>query len=129
VRELGYHRRDVTDDSPIDAYLASLPADQRAALERVREHVKRLVPDAEEGMSYGMPVLKLRGKALIWFAGWKEHCSLYPLTDSFLAAHENELEGFDHTKGSVHFMPDAPLPDHMLESMVRARVADLEAGG
>ena len=119
----------MTEDAPIDAYLATLPADERAALQRVREQVKRLVPDAEEGLSYGMPVFKLRGHGLIWFAGWKEHCSLYPLTDSFLAAHESELAGFRRTKGSVHFTPDAPLPDDLLEAMVRARMADLQPGG
>lgn len=117
----------MTDGAPTDAYLATLPADQRDALENVRAEVRRLVPEADEAMSYGMPVFKLGGQALIWFAGWKEHCSLYPLTDSFLADHGTEFAGFRRTKGSVHFTPDAPLPDDLLEAMVRARVADVSA--
>ena len=115
-------------DSPIDAYLASLPADQREALARVRAELHRLVPDAEESMGYGMPVIKHQGHGVLWFAGWKKHLSIYPLTDSFLAAHEAELEGYERTKGSLHFTPDVPLPSALFEELVKARLADLEAG-
>jgi uncharacterized protein YdhG (YjbR/CyaY superfamily) len=117
----------VTDDSPIDAYLAKLPADQRDALQRLRAQVSRLVPDAEESISYGMPTFRLGDRAVIWYAGWKSHCSIYPLTDTFLDAHEDELVGFGRTKGSLHFTPDAPLPEGLVERLVRARLADLEA--
>ena len=78
---------------PIDAYLADLPADQRAALERVRTELHRLVPDAEESMGYGMPVIKHQGQGVLWFAGWKKHLSIYPLTDSFLAAARSGARG------------------------------------
>lgn len=119
----------MTDASPIDAYLASLPDAQRAALERLRTEVARLVPDAVETISYGMPTFKLHGHGLLWFAGWKAHCSVYPLTDAFLTAHADELKGYGRTKGSLHFTPEIPLPDGLLEDLVRARVADLEGGG
>jgi uncharacterized protein YdhG (YjbR/CyaY superfamily) len=66
---------------------------------------------------------------VIWFAGWKDHCSIYPLTDSFLDAHAEALEGFGRTKGSLHFTPDAPVPATLVEQLVRARVADLEGDG
>ena len=115
-------------DSPIDTYLAGLPADHREALQRIRAELHRLVPDAEESMSYGMPVIKRHGHGVLWFAGWKKHLSIYPLTDSFLAAHEAELEGFERTKGSLHFTWNAPLPRPLLEELVIARLQDLEAG-
>jgi len=118
----------VTDESPIDAYLAKLPPDQRAALQRLRTQVSALVPHAEESISYGMPTFKLGDRAVLWYAGWKSHCSIYPLTDSFLAAHADELAGYERTKGSLHFTPDAPLPEGLVQRMVRARLADLEAG-
>lgn len=118
----------MTDTSPIDAYLATLPADQRDALERLRAQVTRLVPDAAETISYGMPTFKLDGRALLWYAGWKNHLSIYPLTDAFLAAHADELAGYGRTKGSVHFTPEAPLPDSLFEELVKGRLADLEAG-
>lgn len=118
----------MTDDSPIDAYLAKLPAEQRAALAQLRAEALRLVPDAEESMSYGMPVIKHRGQALLWFAAWKHHCSVYPLTDTFLAAHADELERYERTKGSLHFTPEDPLPPSLFAAMIRARLDDLDAG-
>jgi uncharacterized protein YdhG (YjbR/CyaY superfamily) len=112
----------------IDAYLATLRADQRAALQRLRVQITRLIPGAEETISYGMPAFKLDGRAVVWFAGWKDHCSIYPLTDTFLAANADALKAYGRTKGSLHFTPDAPLPDALVESLVRARLVDLEGG-
>jgi len=118
----------VAHDSPIDAYLATLPADQHEVLHRLRAQIARLVPDAVETISYGMPAFKLRGRFLMSFAGWKAHCSIYPLTGSFLATHADALKGYGRTKGSLHFTPEAPLPEALVEGLVRARLADLEAG-
>ena len=123
-----YHRDAVAPDSSVDDYLDKLPADQREALQRVRAQIARIVPEATEAISYGIPTFKLHGRALVWFAGWKAHCTIYPLTDTFLAAHADELKGYERTKGSVHFTPEAPLPDSLLEQLVRARLADLEGG-
>jgi uncharacterized protein YdhG (YjbR/CyaY superfamily) len=117
----------VARNASIDAYLASRPADQRKALERLRRQVAQLVPDAIETISYGMPTFKLGGRSLLWYAGWKAHCSIYPLTDSFLAAHGDALKGYRRTRGSLHFMPDNPLPKPLLEELVSARLADLRA--
>lgn len=126
---LAYARRLVTDESGVDAYLAALSADQRAALEHLRARVAGLVPDAVELISYGMPAFKLNGRFLLSYAGWKRHCSIYPLTDAFLAAHADALAGFGRTKGSLHFTPGSPVPDPLLEQLIRARVADVEAAG
>jgi uncharacterized protein YdhG (YjbR/CyaY superfamily) len=111
----------------IDEYLATLPDEQRAALEHLRREVHRLVPDAEEMISYGMPGFSLHGRNLLWFAGWKKHCSLYPLTDAFLADHAEDLAEFGGTKGSLHFTPDQPIPGDLLRALVEARVADVRA--
>ena len=118
----------VADDSPIDAYLADLPAEQREALQRLRAQIVRLVPDAVETISYGMPAFKLEGRAVVWFAAWTAHCSVYPLTDTFLKANADALKPFGRTKGSLHFTPEAPLPDAMVERFVRARLSDVESG-
>ena len=115
-------------DPRVDAYLAALPADQRRTLEHLRAAVARLVPQAEETISYDMPAFKLAGRFLLSYAGWKRHCSIYPLTNSFLDSHREALKRFERTKGSLHFTPDAPLPDELLEDLVRALVADQEGG-
>ena len=115
-------------DARVDAYLDALPQEQRAALQRLRERIRGLVPEAEETISYGMPAFRHRGSFFVSYAGWKRHCSLYPMTDSFRARHGAELEGFGGTKGSVHFTPERPLPDEVLDELLRARLADLEGG-
>jgi uncharacterized protein YdhG (YjbR/CyaY superfamily) len=116
----------VTKDSSIDAYLATLPADQRTVLERLRSRVAHLVPNAAETISYGMPAFTLNGHFLVSFAGWKSHCSIYPLTESFMAAHGDAVKGYGRTKGSLHFTPEKPLPDAVVDALVNARLADLE---
>ena len=115
-------------DARIDAYLTARPAAQRAALQALRAQIARVVPEAVETVSYGMPAFRLRGRLLVSFAGWKDHCSLYPLTETFLQAHAAELQGYERTKGSLHFTPEAPLPEALVEDLVRARLADLEGG-
>lgn len=103
------------DDSPIDAYLATLPAGQREMLQRLRNDQLRHAD------------IKFGGRALLLFAGWKVHCSLYGLTDTFVAAHADELKGYRRTKGSLHFTLEAPLSESLVEKMVRVRLAELAA--
>jgi uncharacterized protein YdhG (YjbR/CyaY superfamily) len=119
----------MAQDPAVDAYLATLPAEQRQLLQGLRAQIGRLVPDAVELISYGMPAFKLRGRFLVSYAGWKAHCSIYPLTDTFLKAHEVELEGYGRTKGSLHFTPERPVPEALVEDLIRDRVADLEGAG
>ena len=116
-------------DPRVDAYLARLPRMQRDVLEHVRAVIARTVPDAEETISYGMPAFRRAGRFLLSYAGWKRHCSLYPLSDEFLATHRAELEGFGRTKGSVHFTPDRPLPDDLLEELARSEAARADRAG
>lgn len=119
----------MTSDPRVDAYLGGLPPDRRELLEGLREQVRALVPEAEETISYGMPTFKLKGKFLLSYAAWKSHCSIYPWTDTLFERHAAALEGYERTKGSLHFTPERPLPETVVEDLVRARIADLEAGG
>ena len=114
-------------DPRVQTYLDALPADQRALLEHVRGVISRVAPDAEQAISYGMPAFERRGKFFVSYAAWKRHCSIYPLTDAFLAAHRSELEGYGRTKGSLHFTPERPIPDALLEALVRDLLARDEA--
>ena len=111
------------DDPRVQVYLEALPAAQRELLEHVRAVIGRVVPDAEEAISYGMPAFKRGGRFFVSYAAWKRHCSVYPVTDEFLAEHRAELEGFGRTKGSLHFTADRPLPDDLLEDLVRSELA------
>ena len=113
----------------VEAYLAGLPGEQRQLLEHVREVIREVVPDAEEAISYGMPAFRRRGRFFVSYAAWKRHCSIYPLTDAFLARHRSELQGYARTRGSLHFTPERPLPDRLIEDLVRSEMARADAAG
>ena len=115
-------------DDRVDAYLARLPAEHRALLDGVRARIAELVPDAQETISYGIPAFSIRGRPFVWYAGWKAHCSVYPISDAILASHEDELKAYARTKGSLHFAPERPLPRGVLDELVRERLAEVEAG-
>jgi len=74
-----------------------------------------------ETISYGLPAFKLHGRAVVWFAAWKAHCSIYPLSGGFLEANRDALKGYRRTKGSLHITPEAPVPEALVVRLVRAR--------
>lgn len=116
-----------TTDPRVDAYLAGLPDDQRAPLEALRRSVAALAPEAVETFAYAMPAFRLRDAFLVSYAGWKRHCSVYPVGDDLLASYADQLRGYGRSKSSLHFTKAQPLPDGLLEDVVRARVAAIEA--
>ena len=109
----------------VDSYLAAVPPEARAALERLRKIIRAAAPQATEAISYGMPAYKYHG-ALVYFAAFKNHCSFFPGTSS-LAAYRHELERYETSKGTIHFTPDHPLPAALVRRIVRARVKENEA--
>jgi uncharacterized protein YdhG (YjbR/CyaY superfamily) len=109
----------------MDEYLAGLPADRRAALEHVRTVVAGLVPDAEEGRSYGVPAFILTGRPVLGFSAAKRHLSLFPFSPAAIEAVKHRLAGFDVAKGTIRFSPEHPVPDDVLADLVRARLREL----
>lgn len=108
----------------IDAYLAGLEKDQRAALERVRKAVKAAAPRAEEGFSYGLPAFRLDGKPIAGFAAAASHCSYYPMSGAIVEALADDLAGYETSKGAIRFPPSAVLPAALIRKLVRARIAE-----
>lgn len=111
--------------SDVDAYLAGLPAPDRAALEDLRRKILDVVPQAEEGLSYGSPSFKVQGKAVAGFAAFKDHLSYLPHSGSVLGELADEVAAYRTTKGSLHFTPDQPLPPDLVASLVSARLREL----
>lgn len=96
----------------------------RAALEKLRKIIKSAVPDATEVISYGIPAFRYQGYVLVWFAAWKNHCSLYPISNAV----KRELKGYDTAKGTIRFTADKPLPAALVRKLVKARIAENERG-
>ena len=94
----------------IDQYIASKPEALRPVLERVRATIAKALPEAEEAISYQIPAFKLNGKVVVFFAGWKEHFSIYPAGPDLLAAFADDLKGYTVSKGTIQFPLDHPVP-------------------
>ena len=111
----------------VDEYIAALPEARRARLEQVRAAIRRAVPEAVEGIGYRMPGYKLHGKAMLYFAAFKEHDSLFAASGTFFAALEDELRGYEVRKGTVQFPLTQPVPVRLIGRIARLRAAGIAA--
>ncbi|HZL72204.1 MAG TPA: DUF1801 domain-containing protein [Planctomycetota bacterium] len=114
-----------TDFKSIDDYMQAQPAPVRSILQSVRAAIGKAVPDAEEAISYQLPTFKLHGRAIIHFAGWKQHYSIYPATDGLAEAFRKELAGYEISKGTIRFPLSEPVPLKLIARLAkyRAKVA------
>lgn len=112
--------------SSFDEYLAAIPEPQRAELERIREVVRREVPEAEEATSYGLPAFKYGGRPLLGFRASKNHLSVFPFSPEAVDAARDELVGFELSKGTVRFTPDKPIPDTALKQLLDHRLREIK---
>src|SRR4051794_3868351 len=116
-----------TDFKSIAEYLATLPKETRATLQRVRAAIGKAVPKAEEGISYQIPTFKLEGSAVIYFAGWKEHYSVYPATKKVLSTFKTELAGYELSKGTIRFPLTEPVPTKLIGAVAKLRAQETVA--
>jgi uncharacterized protein YdhG (YjbR/CyaY superfamily) len=111
-----------------DEYLANVPEPQKTELKRLRRVVRRMVPDAEEAVSYGMPAFKYKKRPLLGFRMSKNHLSVFPFSPDAVDAARDALVGFDVSKGTVRFTPEKPIQDAALEELLRHRLREIEGG-
>ncbi len=112
----------------MEHYLASVPADARAALLKLRQTIRSAAPEATEEISYQVPTFKHHG-GLVAYAAFPGHCSFFVMSTGVMRDHAAELEGFPVGKGSIRFPPDKPLPAALVKKLVKARIAENEARG
>jgi uncharacterized protein YdhG (YjbR/CyaY superfamily) len=105
----------------LDQYLAQIEEPKRTTLESLRQSILRVIPDAEQCISYGMPAFKVRGKVIAGFAAFKNHLSYLPHSGSVLDQLDAELVDYSMTKSSLHFPIDQPLPNELVEKLVSIR--------
>ena len=114
----------------VDEYLASQPAPVRRLLEHVRTTIRKAVPRAEESISYGIPTYKLHGKPVLYFAGFKQHYSIYPTTKALLTAFRDELASYDYNgKGTIRCSFEKPVPVRLIGRIAKFRAEEVTAGG
>jgi len=120
---------DADGSQEVDDYLAGVPDDARALLEKLRKTIRAAAGrEAVEGFSYGIPAFRLNGRPLVAYAALKNHCSFFPMSPAVIEAHAKDLEGYETAKGTIRFTPDKPLPSALVRKLVKARIAEAEAG-
>ncbi len=113
--------------SSVDDYIASQPEAARGVLRRVRNVLRKALPDAEEAISYKMPSYKIDDAVVIHFAGWKKHYSLYLASERVVAAFKDELVPYEVKKGTVSFPLAKPVPVKLIERIAKFRAKEIVA--
>jgi len=108
----------------VDDYLAAVPSPERSVLERVRRAIKEAAPEAEEKIAYRIPQHNGDG---VEFAAFKDHLRLFVTDSSVGQRFADELEGFKVKNTAVHFSVHHPLPDDLVQTIVRYRIEKNEA--
>lgn len=105
-------------------YLAGLPADKRAVLEKLRRTIRAAAPRADECISYQLPAFRLDGKVLVLYGATTRHCSFFPGSGTAVDAHKGDLEGYNTSKGTIRFDVEKPLPASLVRKIVKYRIAE-----
>lgn len=112
----------------VDEYLAGLPEPARSTLSKVRAMIRSSAPpEASEALYYRMPAFRYK-KPLLGYAAFKHHCSLFVMSGTVLDGFTEELRTFQISKGTIRFPMDQPLPPDLVQRLVTARLAEIEAG-
>ena len=108
----------------VDEYIDSQPATVQSVLERVRSTIRKAVPAAEEAISYAIPSYKLHGDPVIYFAGWKQHYALYPVSGRLIAAFKDDLVPYEVDKSTIRFPFSQPVPVKLIGRIVKFRAKE-----
>ena len=108
----------------VDEYIAAQPEAVRGVLKKVRSAIRKGAPAAEETISYNIPSYKMPGGRALYFAGWKRHYSLYPVTARLLAEFKDELAAYEVEKGTIRFPLSGPVPVKLIERIAKFRATE-----
>lgn len=109
----------------VEDYIASQPVAVQDILKRLRSTIRNAVPQAEEVISYNIPTYKLHGEPVLYFAGWKQHYSLYPATNGVVAAFQQDLAPYQVHKGTIRFPLSGPVPTQLIERIAKFRAKEV----
>ena len=106
----------------IDQYLDALEEPERTTLARLRQTILDIVPEAGQGISYGVPAFKVRGKTIAGFAAFKNHLSYLPRSGPVFPELNDELTGYSVSSGALRFSAGEPLPVPLAGRLIAVRL-------
>ena len=113
--------------SDVGGYIAAAPEAARPLLRELRETIRAAAPEAEEGISYGMPSYHLHGVRLTYFQAHARHIGLYAF--NIEDARAVGLERHLGAKSTLHFPLDQPLPTSAIKRLIEQRVQKTSTHG
>jgi uncharacterized protein YdhG (YjbR/CyaY superfamily) len=121
-------RRHSTDNGgmsseEITAYLDALDEPKRSTLQKLRERIVQVIPEAEQGISYQVPAFRVRGKVIAGFAAFKNHLSYLPHSGAVFPQLQEDLAAYRKSSGALRFPIDEPLPKEIVEKLIQVRMA------
>lgn len=103
-------------------YLAEQPKASQRALRSVRRVIRKALPDAEEVISYGIPAYRVHGYVALFFAGWRDHYSLYPVNARLVAALKPSSVSYEvNDKGTIKFPLSEPVPENLIAKIAKMK--------
>lgn len=106
-------------------YVAAQPAHVRRALERVRATIRKTLPSAVEGIAYQMPIYKVDGRMVLYFAGYAKHYAIYPATPAVIDALGDAAADLLHSKATLRFGYDGAVPTALIARIAKVRAAEV----
>ena len=108
----------------VDEYISAQPQTAQVVLQLVRRTLRKALPEAEEVISYKIPAYRLHGGIVLYFAGWKQHYSLYPAGGRMIAVFKDQLASYKVSKGTIHFPLSEPVPVKLIERIAKFRAEE-----
>ena len=113
----------------VRTYFAAQTPKARRALTAIRDAIRAVAPDAEEAFAYGIPAFKLDGRPFVYYAAFKGHTSLYPMTAAIRSEHADALRSYKVSTGTIQFPLDRKLPVTLIKRLVKAKAREVRARG
>lgn len=112
---------------PVTDYIATLQEPQKSVISDIYEQARQLIPNATEGLSYGMAALMYKNKPVMSVVAFKDHLSYFPYSGQLVSDVADLLTDFEASKGTIRFSVEKPLPKTVIKELITRKLAQIDA--